>query len=261
MPCRCVYFVLRRQVPRRLMAPLAGILLLGVAQGALGWYMVKSGLADRVEVSQYRLVAHLALALAIYAATLWIALGLSAKPLSRTAGEGGSPAAGEPGEGAGTRAVARLTPTLSPGGGEGVGLAGWLAARGRGGHRARRADHRRRRLCRRAQGRADLQHLPADGRQFRAGRLRATAAVRAELVRERRGGAVRPSPAGRDDGRRGAAAVAGRPARRAAAPGSRSPCTRSSPRRRCNSPSASRPCCWSCRSRSPRRTRPAPCCC
>jgi cytochrome c oxidase assembly protein subunit 15 len=38
--------------------------------------MVKSGLADRVEVSQYRLTAHLALALAIYAAILWTALGL-----------------------------------------------------------------------------------------------------------------------------------------------------------------------------------------
>ena len=71
-----VYFLVRRLVPRRLLAPLAGILLLGVAQGALGWYMVTSGLADRAEVSQYRLVAHLALALAIYATTLWIALGI-----------------------------------------------------------------------------------------------------------------------------------------------------------------------------------------
>ena len=41
--------------------------------------MVESGLADRVEVSQYRLVAHLALALAIYSLTLWIALGLLAE--------------------------------------------------------------------------------------------------------------------------------------------------------------------------------------
>jgi heme a synthase len=56
--------------------PLAGILLLGFLQGALGWYMVESGLAERVEVSQYRLVAHLALALLIYAATLWVALGI-----------------------------------------------------------------------------------------------------------------------------------------------------------------------------------------
>ena len=71
-----VCFLVRRQIPRRLVLPLAGIFLLGFAQGALGWYMVKSGLADRVSVSQYRLVAHLALALAIYALTLWIALGI-----------------------------------------------------------------------------------------------------------------------------------------------------------------------------------------
>jgi cytochrome c oxidase assembly protein subunit 15 len=72
-----VYFWLRGQLPRRLLMPLGGVLLLGFAQGALGWYMVESGLADRAEVSQYRLVAHLALALAIYAVTLWIALGLA----------------------------------------------------------------------------------------------------------------------------------------------------------------------------------------
>ena len=71
-----LYFWLRGQLPRRLAWPLAGIFALGAAQGLLGWYMVESGLADRVEVSQYRLVAHLALALAIYALTLWIALGL-----------------------------------------------------------------------------------------------------------------------------------------------------------------------------------------
>jgi heme a synthase len=75
------YFVLRRRVPRRLLGPLAGILLLGFLQGALGWYMVESGLADRVEVSQYRLVAHLALALLIYAMTLWIALGILSGPV------------------------------------------------------------------------------------------------------------------------------------------------------------------------------------
>jgi heme a synthase len=72
------YFVLRRRLPRPLLMPLAGILLLGFLQGALGWYMVESGLAERVEVSQYRLVAHLALALLIYAATLWLALGILA---------------------------------------------------------------------------------------------------------------------------------------------------------------------------------------
>jgi cytochrome c oxidase assembly protein subunit 15 len=71
-----IWFWARRRLPGRLAPPLAGILLLGFLQGALGWYMVESGLADRVEVSQYRLVAHLALALAIYAAILWAALGL-----------------------------------------------------------------------------------------------------------------------------------------------------------------------------------------
>src|SRR3954463_9782104 len=71
-----LYFLISRRIPRRLTLPLAGIFLLGCAQGALGWYMVKSGLSDRGSVSQYRLAAHLALALAIYVLTLWIALGI-----------------------------------------------------------------------------------------------------------------------------------------------------------------------------------------
>jgi cytochrome c oxidase assembly protein subunit 15 len=81
------WFLVRGRLPRRLVPPLCGILLLGFAQGGLGWYMVESGLADRVEVSQYRLVAHLALALAIYAAILWVALGIvrgSAVPARRS---------------------------------------------------------------------------------------------------------------------------------------------------------------------------------
>jgi cytochrome c oxidase assembly protein subunit 15 len=71
-----LYFLARGRIPRRLTWPLAGIFALGLCQGALGWYMVESGLADRIEVSQYRLTAHLALALVIYAATLRTALGL-----------------------------------------------------------------------------------------------------------------------------------------------------------------------------------------
>jgi heme a synthase len=82
------WFLLRRRLPRRLIMPLCGILLLGFAQGALGWYMVESGLADRVEVSQYRLVAHLALALAIYAAILWVALGIVRGPARAKLGQG-----------------------------------------------------------------------------------------------------------------------------------------------------------------------------
>jgi cytochrome c oxidase assembly protein subunit 15 len=50
---------------------------LGALQGAVGWWMVASGLADRVEVSQYRLATHLVLACLIFVATLWTAQGLS----------------------------------------------------------------------------------------------------------------------------------------------------------------------------------------
>jgi cytochrome c oxidase assembly protein subunit 15 len=85
-----LWFVLRGQVRGRLAWRLAGIFVLGGLQGALGWYMVKSGLVDRVSVSQYRLTAHLGLALLIYAATLWTALDLlrpsrASTPLSRAA--------------------------------------------------------------------------------------------------------------------------------------------------------------------------------
>jgi cytochrome c oxidase assembly protein subunit 15 len=52
------------------------ILLLVGAQGALGWYMVRSGLVDRVDVSQYRLAAHLSLALLVYALGVWTAADL-----------------------------------------------------------------------------------------------------------------------------------------------------------------------------------------
>lgn len=104
-----VYFVVRRQVPRRLILPLSGIFLLGFGQGALGWYMVKSGLADRVEVSQYRLVAHLVLALAIYAATLWIALGIL-RPQPGQSPRPDPPPRG--GEGVRTAAAANSLPRL-----------------------------------------------------------------------------------------------------------------------------------------------------
>jgi cytochrome c oxidase assembly protein subunit 15 len=123
-----VYFVVRRRLPRPLMTPLCGILLLGAAQGALGWYMVTSGLADRVEVSQYRLVAHLAVALLIYAATLWIALGVLSGPPPASRENVARPTTGVPGEAARNRRTNRpLTPTLSPGGGERV-SAGWRRA-------------------------------------------------------------------------------------------------------------------------------------
>jgi cytochrome c oxidase assembly protein subunit 15 len=69
-------FALARSIEPGLTPRLLSLLVLGGAQGALGWYMVKSGLVDRVDVSQYRLAAHLSLAVAIFAACLWIAWGI-----------------------------------------------------------------------------------------------------------------------------------------------------------------------------------------
>jgi cytochrome c oxidase assembly protein subunit 15 len=55
---------------------------LGALQGAVGWWMVASGLSQRVEVSQYRLATHLVLALLIFAATVWTLRRLAERPLS-----------------------------------------------------------------------------------------------------------------------------------------------------------------------------------
>jgi len=52
-------------------ARMFGLFVLLGLQGALGWYMVKSGLVDRVDVSQYRLAAHLTLAILFFSCVLW----------------------------------------------------------------------------------------------------------------------------------------------------------------------------------------------
>ena len=83
-----LWFALRRQIPRGLMWKLSGIFLLGALQGALGWYMVQSGLVDEPRVSQYRLTAHLGIAFLIYAAMLWIALDLLLPRGTRTGSRG-----------------------------------------------------------------------------------------------------------------------------------------------------------------------------
>ncbi len=55
---------------------LAGVLALGGLQGAIGWYMVSSGLVDRIDVSQYRLALHLGVAFLILGSVVWLALDL-----------------------------------------------------------------------------------------------------------------------------------------------------------------------------------------
>ena len=77
-----LYFLARGMVTRALAPKLAGLFVLGGLQGALGWYMVESGLEHRIEVSQYRLAAHLAMAVIIYLAMLWVALDLRASSSS-----------------------------------------------------------------------------------------------------------------------------------------------------------------------------------
>lgn len=69
-------FALRGAIARPLAARLALILALGAAQGALGWYMVASGLADLPQVSHLRLAGHLVMAVLILALLLWSALDL-----------------------------------------------------------------------------------------------------------------------------------------------------------------------------------------
>ena len=71
-----LWFLARRRIPAPLAWKLWGIFALGALQGAMGWYMVESGLVDNPRVSHFRLTAHLGLALAILGAELWLALGL-----------------------------------------------------------------------------------------------------------------------------------------------------------------------------------------
>lgn len=86
------FFLFRGWLDRRLAPRLVLLFVLGGLQGALGWFMVASGLVDRPDVSQYRLVAHFAAALLIYVALLWVALGLVVRTPpwnpSRTLGRG-----------------------------------------------------------------------------------------------------------------------------------------------------------------------------
>jgi cytochrome c oxidase assembly protein subunit 15 len=70
-----VYFWVKRRINKPLAIRIGILLLLGGAQGALGWWMVQSGLEPhRVAVSQYRLAAHLGLAIILFGVTLWMAL-------------------------------------------------------------------------------------------------------------------------------------------------------------------------------------------
>ena len=71
-----LWFLLRRKLDAPLAWKLGAVFVLGALQGALGWWMVQSGLVDNPRVSHFRLTAHLGLALVIFCAELWLALAL-----------------------------------------------------------------------------------------------------------------------------------------------------------------------------------------
>jgi len=70
------WFAVKRAIPKGFAWRLAALFVLGGAQGAVGWFMVMSGLEGRTEVSPYRLSAHLLFALFLFAALIWTALDL-----------------------------------------------------------------------------------------------------------------------------------------------------------------------------------------
>lgn len=71
-----VFFLVTGRIERRLGPQLVIVFVLGGLQGAIGWWMVASGLVERTDVSQYRLAVHLTFACLILAYILWIAVGL-----------------------------------------------------------------------------------------------------------------------------------------------------------------------------------------
>jgi cytochrome c oxidase assembly protein subunit 15 len=72
-----LYFWATKRIERALVPKLIAIFILGGIQGAIGWWMVASGLVDRTDVSQYRLATHLTFACIILSYVLWVARGLA----------------------------------------------------------------------------------------------------------------------------------------------------------------------------------------
>lgn len=77
-----LWFLVRRQIPAGWTGRLILPGLLGGAQGAVGWWMVASGLTGRLDVAPYRLAVHLGLAFAIFALLLWLAWRVRLEPVA-----------------------------------------------------------------------------------------------------------------------------------------------------------------------------------
>lgn len=89
-----LYFLARKRLSPRTSRLAVGAIVLGGCQGLMGWYMVKSGLADVPSVSHFRLAAHLALALLCSQWVLWTALDIAA-PWRRSAAALPQPVGGQ----------------------------------------------------------------------------------------------------------------------------------------------------------------------
>ena len=83
-----LYFWLTGRLARKELPKFVLLFTMGAGQGVLGWYMVMSGLSARVDVSQYRLAAHLGLAFLIYGYSLWLGLSYWREP--KRPGQGSS---------------------------------------------------------------------------------------------------------------------------------------------------------------------------
>ena len=82
-----LWFLFKRKLDEDVAWKLGGIFVLGGLQGALGWFMVQSGLVQEPRVDSLRLAAHLGLAFVIFAAMLWVAMDLVRRErLNNTAG-------------------------------------------------------------------------------------------------------------------------------------------------------------------------------
>ncbi len=75
-----LFFLAKRWLKAPVIARFAFLFVLGGLQGVVGWYMVKSGLVDIPQVSQYRLVAHLSMAILVLSFSLWYAFALLPVP-------------------------------------------------------------------------------------------------------------------------------------------------------------------------------------
>ena len=79
-----LFFIATGRIEKALIPRLVGIFVLGGLQGAIGWWMVASGLEVRTDVSQYRLAIHLTFACVLLAAILWVARGLAGRRTATT---------------------------------------------------------------------------------------------------------------------------------------------------------------------------------